>query len=607
MAQGEGWDGIGPETIHMNILGISCYYHDSAAALLQDGGLAAAAQEERFTRRKGDRNFPINAARFCLRQGRITPGDLDYVVFYEKPFTKLDRIVKTCLQTYPWSFALFREAVGDWLTDKLWVDETIKEFLTVPKSKILYSRHHLSHAASSFFCSPFEKAAILTLDGVGEWTTAAMGVGRGTDITLEKEIRFPHSVGLLYSVFTSWLGFEVNEGEYKVMGMAAYGRPLYVDRVKKLLDIGDDGSFWLDMKYFSYHHALKQSFNKAFVRLFGEPRNPASKFFTPATGYPPYFGEEPANYEAVGRSNQYYADIAASLQAVVEEAILGMVRALHKETGLTNLCMAGGVALNSVANGRILRETPIKSLFVQPAAGDAGAALGAALYVYHMVLGQPRKLVMEHAQWGDEQTESEVFSFLNAQGMAYEYFEEEDKLFSRVVRDLEQGKVVGWHQGRFEWGPRALGNRSILADPRRAEMKDIVNVKIKFREPYRPFAPSILVDRAEEYFDVMGIGESYPARFMLQVVPALEKARITVPAVVHVDGSSRLQVVHQDAVPRYYRLIKAFESVTGCPVLLNTSFNLRGEPIVSTPEDAMRTFQRSGMDTLVVEKFLLGK
>ena len=591
----------------MNILGISCYYHDSAAALIQDGQLVAAAQEERFTRKKGDRSFPVNAARFCMARGRLTSGELDYVVFYEKPFTKLDRIVRSCLQTFPWSFALFREAVGDWLTDKIWVDEAVKDFLKVPKSKLLYSRHHLSHAASSFFCSPYDEAAILTLDGVGEWTTAAMGVGRGNQIFLDKEIRFPHSIGLLYSVFTSWLGFEVNEGEYKVMGMAAYGRPIYADWVRKLLDLAEDGSFWLDMKYFSYHHTLRQSFNKRFLELFGEPRDPKSNFFTPATGYPSYFGDKPADFDGVGKSNQYYADIAASLQAVVEEAILGMVRALHRETGLTNLCMAGGVALNSVANGRILRESPIKSLYIQPAAGDAGAALGAALYAYHMVLGRPRGLVMEHAQWGDEQTESEVSSFLNSQGMAYEYIEDEERLFDRVVSDLEQGKVIGWHQGRFEWGPRALGNRSILADPRRPEMKDIVNVKIKFREPYRPFAPSVLADRAHNYFDVGDMEDSYPARFMLQVVPALEKAHETIPAVVHVDGTSRLQAVHKDSLPRYYRLIESFEAATGCPVLLNTSFNLRGEPIVSTPEDAARTFLASGLDTLVVDNFVVSK
>ena len=591
----------------MNILGISCYYHDAAAALIQDGALVAAAQEERFTRIKGDRSFPMNAIRFCLRRGQITPGDLDYVVFYEKPFTKMDRIVRSCLQTFPRSFHLFREAVGDWLTDKLWVDETIKDFLKVPKSKILYSGHHLSHAASSFFCSPFQEAAILTLDGVGEWTTAAMGVGKGTEISMDKEIRFPHSIGLLYSVFTSWLGFEVNEGEYKVMGMAAYGKPNYVDKVRKLIDIDEDGSFWLDMKYLSYHHALRQSYNREFLKLFGEPRDPKSNFFTPETGYPSYFEEKPPNYDELGRSNQYHADIAASLQAVVEEVILSMVRALHRETGLTNLCMAGGVALNCVANGRILRDSPIESLYVQPAAGDAGASLGAALYAYHMLLGNSRRLVMEHAQWGDEQLEGEVSYFLNSQGLAHEYIDDEAKLIGRVVDDLERGKVVAWHQGRFEWGPRALGNRSILADPRRADMKDIVNVKIKFREPYRPFAPSILADKAQQYFDLTSTEDNYPARFMLLVAPALEESLDRIPAVIHVDGSSRPQVVHEDTAPRYYRLIKAFEVATGFPLLLNTSFNLKGEPIVSTPDDAVRTFQRSGLDTLVMENFLVSK
>jgi carbamoyltransferase len=591
----------------MNILGISCYYHDSAAALICDGELVAAAQEERFSRVKGDRRFPSNAIRFCLMQARSLPDDLDHVVFYEKPFTKLDRIVQSCLQTFPGSYPLFREAMGDWLLDKLWVDHTIQESLKIPKSKVLYSRHHLSHAASSFFCSPYQEAAILTLDGVGEWTTAAMGVGKGNQISMAKEIRFPHSIGLLYSVFTSWLGFEVNEGEYKVMGMAAYGRPIYVDKVRKLIETREDGSFWLDMKFFSYHYALKQTFRKEFLRLFGEPRDPKSNFFTPATGYPSYFGEKPSGYDEIGRSNQYYADIAASLQVVVEEAILNMVRALHEETGLTNLCMAGGVALNSVVNGRILRESPIRSLYVQPAAGDAGAALGAALYAYHMLFGYPRNLIMDHVQWGAEQPEAVVSSFLDAQGIHYEYVDDEERLIDRVVDDLDRGKVVGWHQGRFEWGPRALGNRSILADPRRWEMKDIVNVKIKFREPYRPFAPSVLAGRVQEYFAVQGADGSYPERFMLAVTPALDNSCDRIPAVVHVDGTSRLQVVHEQTTPRYYRLIKAFEAATGCPVVLNTSFNLKGEPIVSTAEDSLRTFHRSGLDTLVIENFLVSK
>ena len=591
----------------MNILGISCYYHDSAAALIRDGELIAAAQEERFSRVKGDRRFPSKAARFCLAQAKILPHDLDYVVFYEKPFTKLDRIVKSCLQTFPRSYKLFREAMGDWLTDKLWIDDAIHDNLNIPKSKILYSRHHISHAASSFFCSPFEEAAILTLDGVGEWTTAAVGVGKGTDISMDKEIRFPHSIGLLYSVFTSWLGFGVNEGEYKVMGMAAYGRPNYADKVQKLIGTADDGSFWLDMRFFSYHYALGQTFNKEFLKLFGEPRDPVSNFFTPETGYPSYFGQRPDNYDDIGRFNQYYADVAASLQLVVEETILNMVRALHKETGQTNLCMAGGVALNSVANGRILRETPIKSLYIQPAAGDAGAALGAALYAYHMVMGRPRNLVMDHAQWGDAQQEGQVSSFLNSQGIRYEYFEDEERLLDRVVDDLDRGKVVGWHQGRFEWGPRALGNRSILADPRRVDMKDEINVRIKFREPYRPFAPSVLADRAHEYFGQNGADGSYPARFMLVVAPALPGNCDKIPAVVHVDGTSRVQLVHEDTTPKYYRLIKAFESATGCPLVLNTSFNLKGEPIVSTPEDSVRTFHHSGLDTLVIENFLVSK
>ena len=546
----------------MNILGISCYYHDSAAALINDGELVAAAQEERFSRVKGDRRFPANAIRFCLRRARILPADLDYVVFYEKPFTKLDRIVRSCIQTFPKSHHLFREAVGDWLTDKLWVDSAIEDFLKIPKSKILYSRHHLSHAASSFFCSPFEESAILTIDGVGEWTTAAIGVGKGTELTMSKEIRFPHSIGLLYSVFTSWLGFEVNEGEYKVMGMASYGTPKYAEQVRSLIQTDDDGSFRLNMKYLSYHQTLGETYNREFLKVFGSPRGADINFFTPNTGYPSYFGEVPSNYDQLSNTNQYYADVAASLQLVAEEAILNMVRAAHKETGQPNLCMAGGVALNSVANGRILRESPFDNLYIQPAAGDSGAALGAALYVYHSLLGKPRNLVMDHAQWGDEQQEGEIASFLNSQGISYNRIDDESQLLERVVEGLIRGQVVGWHQGRFEWGPRALGNRSIIADPRIPDMQDVVNVKIKFREPYRPFAPSVLSSKIDQYFDVGESDLGYTARFMLQVAPALDNIKDKIPAVVHVDGTSRMQSVHEESTPRYYKLIETFEKAT---------------------------------------------
>ena len=389
-----------------------------------------------------------------------------------------------------------------WLLDKLWVKNVIRVELGVPNDKILFSEHHLSHAASAFLCSPFDEAAILTVDGVGEWACATFGRGRGTDVSLLREIRFPHSLGLLYSAFTAFLGFEVNEGEYKVMGMAPYGEPKYVDKVEKLYRIERDGSLWLDMDYFCFHHSTTRTYNGKFIDLFGEPRDPDWLFFTQQSGFPTYFGDKPSDFERIAERNQYYADIAASIQQCTEEIVLTMARALHAETGLEHLCLAGGVALNSVANGRILRETPFKDLFVQPAAGDGGGALGAALFAQHCVLGQPRSFLMEHAYWGKGFTEAEIGDFLREASIAHTRCANEDQLLDRVVDHLRQGHVVGWFQNRFEWGPRALGARSIIADPGRADMKDIVNTKIKFREPFRPFAPSVLVDAAERYFDL---------------------------------------------------------------------------------------------------------
>jgi carbamoyltransferase len=591
----------------MKILGISCFFHDAAAALVVDGQLVAAAEEERFTRRKHDDNFPTNAIQFCLDQGRIEARDLDYVVFYEKPFVKLERILMSSLQMFPWSWKVFREAMATWLGDKLWIKTSIQNRIGVEANKILFSAHHLSHAASAFFCSPFEEAAILTIDGVGEWTTASMGVGRHRDITLNKELRFPHSLGLLYSAFTAFLGFEVNEGEYKVMGMAPYGRPRYVEEIQKLIHVCSDGSFWLDMDYFCFHYSTERTYSPKFERLFGRPRDPRTPFFTLATGYPAYFGERPAHWEALGRENQRYADLAASIQVVTEDVVLTMARALHKETGLRKLCLAGGVALNSVANGRILRETPFEDLYVQPSAGDGGGAVGAALYVAHTVLGQPRRFVMEHAYWGKAYSSEAIRKFLIEGGIAHEMIEDEDKLLNRAAQMLLAGKVIGWFQGAFEWGPRALGDRSILADPRRADMKDIVNLKIKFREPYRPFAPSVLAERAEEYFDLKDPTRHYPARFMSLVVDVKENRKDRVPAITHVDGTARLQVVTKDTNPLYYALIDRFGQATGVPMILNTSYNLRGEPIVNTPREAFATFSRSGLDGLVMDRFLIQK
>ena len=591
----------------MNILGISCFYHDAAAALLQDGRLIAAAEEERFSRLKHDSGYPALAIRFCLESAKITAQDLDYVVFYEKPFVKFERILTTALHTAPRSLGLFAHAMKNWLVDRLWVKNLIQRELGVDPRRILFSEHHLSHAASAFLCSPFDEAAVLTVDGVGEWATASSGIGKGNQINLTKEIRFPHSLGLLYSVFTAFLGFEVNEGEYKVMGMAPYGVPRYVDKVEKLIRLDNDGGFRLNMDYFSYHYSPTQAFNDKFIRLFGTPREPETYFFTTSSGYPSYFGAKPSNFDELVKRNEHYADIAASIQAVTEEILLKMVNALHRETGLRRLCMAGGVALNSVANGRILKETPFEELYIQPAAGDSGAALGAALYAYHMLLGQPRGFVLDHAYWGKGYDSGAVGDVLAEQNIRAEEFGDEEALLDRVVGLLSRGKVAGWFQGRFEWGPRALGHRSILADPRRSEMKDVVNTKIKFREPYRPFAPSVLEDRAGAFFDLPEPERHYPSRFMLYVVDVKASAKPNLPAITHVDGSARLQTVRRDTAPLYYRLIEKFGEATGVPVILNTSFNLRGEPIVTSPADALKTFYNSGLDFLVLGNYIVAK
>jgi carbamoyltransferase len=591
----------------LDILGISCYYHDAAAALLRDGQLVAAAEEERFTRKKHDYDFPQNAIRFCLETAGVCGPDLDYVVFFEKPFRKFDRILATVLQTYPQSWKVFRESMITWMLDKLWVASKLESELRLPKEKVLFSEHHLSHAASAFLCSPFEEAAILTVDGVGEWVTGTYGAGRGNDIRLVKQMEFPHSLGLLYSAFTAFLGFEVNEGEYKVMGMAPYGQPCYLDKVWKLVRQNEDGSFSLDMDYFSFHHSTDQTFNGRFVELFGEPRPTKMQFFTEATGFPKYFGEPPANYKELCRLNQHYANVAASIQKVTEELLVGMAKHLHKQTGLKRLCLAGGVGLNSVANSRLLRECGFEELYVQPAAGDGGGALGAALWVYNTLLAKPRTFRMDHAYWGRAYSPAEVSAFLREKDIPHCLIEDDDKLLDRVVERLNEGKVVGWFQGRFEWGPRALGNRSILADARNPKMKDIVNAKIKFREPYRPFAPSVLAEAAETYFDLPQAARHYPARYMLYVVPVKPAHHATLPAITHVDGTGRLQTVFRDQSPRYYSLIQRFGQATSVPVVLNTSFNLKGEPIVNTPANAFHTFSKSEMDTLVLGNFLIEK
>lgn len=590
----------------MYILGISCFYHDAAAALLKDGVLVAAAEEERFSRKKHDFGFPTEAIRFCLRQAGIASGDLDYAVFYEKPLVKFDRILMSALATFPRSWRVFRESMITWFKEKLWVKRLIQVHLGLSPDKILFVDHHTSHAASAFFCSPFEEAAILTFDGVGEWATATIGRAQASwnshgqnDIRISREMRFPHSLGLLYSAFTAFLGFEVNDGEYKVMGMAAYGEPRYMDRIHRLLHVNGDGSFWIDMDYFCYHYSTDRMYNYRFEELFGRPRDPRSEFVTSLTD--PDLRVDGATV----RRNQYYADLASSMQRITEDLILSMANQAYKETGLKKLCVAGGVALNSVANGRLVREGPFEELFIQPAAGDSGGALGAALYAYHVLLGKPRQFTMEHAYWGEEYAPGPIREILERTGLKYRLSENDDHVVDSVVEDLIEGKVVGWFQGRFEWGPRALGNRSILADPRRPEMKNIVNSKIKFREPFRPFAPAILEERAVDYF-AFDAAKQYPARFMLLVLPLREEKGDRIPAVNHV-GTGRLQTVRREWNPRYHAILKKFEQATGVPVVLNTSFNLRGEPIVTDPAHAIDTFLRSGLDALFIENFRIEK
>lgn len=592
----------------MYILGISCYYHDAAAALLRDGELIAASQEERFTRKKHDNSFPKNAIEFCLQTAGISKDDLDYVVFYEKPLVKFGRILLNTLGAYPRSAAVWQEAMIAWMGDKLWIKTHIMNRIGVKPNKILFCDHHMSHAASAFFASPFDDAAVMTIDGVGEWTTTTLGEACGSfengevnSINLFAEQRYPNSLGLLYSAFTAFLGFKVNSGEYKVMGMAPYGEPRYMDKVHKLIDIRSDGSFKLNMDYFAFHFSPESTINQKFLDLFGEPRHEESEFFTSKTN------PERATSQAALEKNQYYADIAASIQAVTEEALLNMAKELHRRTGKKNLVMAGGVALNSVANYRLLTETPFENLYVQPAAGDDGGALGAALWAYHILLKKPRKFIMTQAYWGKEYSPDEIKRFLDSNSASYKTYKNDDDMLDEVADMITQGNVVGFYQGRFEWGPRALGNRSILADPRREEMKEIVNVKIKFREPFRPFAPVVLAERATEYFDFPDNPDLYPPRFMLMVTPVKEDKQKEVPATTHAGGTGRLQSVTSQDNYRYYEVIRRFGEKTGTPVILNTSFNLRGEPIVNTPDNAWFTFTKSGIDALAIGPYLVKK
>ena len=595
----------------MRILGVSCYYHDSAAVLLHDGMLVAAAEEERFSRKKHDYSFPRLAIEFCLTQGGIRSNELDYVVFHEKPLAKFDRILMTVLAEYPAAWRAFREAMIAWFHEKLWIRGQLVRFLGIAPNQVLFVEHHLSHAASALFCSPFKEAAILTIDGVGEWTTASLGYGRAdwdggnSAIHLTDEIRFPHSLGLLYSAFTAYLGFEVNEGEYKVMGMAPYGQPRFLDEVHQVVSLSPDGSFRLNMDFFTFTHSTEHTYSSRFIDLFGPPRQPEAPFFT-GTTHPTR--DHPLWDSRLAAENQRFADIASSIQRFTEDVVLKLAREACRRGGSRKLCMAGGVALNSAANGRILRETTIEDLYIQPAAGDSGAALGAALYANHILLGQPRHFVLDHAYWGQGYSDAEIYAFVqsHAHGLRCNRIDDEETLTDQVVDAMLGGRVVGWFQGRFEWGPRALGNRSILADPRRHAMKDLVNAKIKFREPFRPFAPVILEERTGEYFDFPDPVRHYPARFMLLVMPIHESQQDRIAAVNH-QGTGRLQTVRRETNPAYHSVIKKFGQATGVPVVLNTSFNLRGEPIVASPADALSTFVRSGIDLLVLGNYLIAK
>jgi carbamoyltransferase len=560
----------------MYVLGISCFYHDAAACLLGDGEVIAAASEERFTRKKHDSDFPKHAINYCLQQAAITVDDLEYVGFYDKPFVKFERILVTYLSTFPRSFPSFSKAIPLWLGEKLWTRHNIKRDLNY-KGEVLFIQHHQSHAASAFMVSPFQEAAVLTIDGVGEWATASYGMGKGNKIELIKEIRFPHSLGLLYSAFTYYLGFKVNSAEYKVMGAAPYGKPIYYDLImNELLRLRNDGSFKVNMKYFAYDYGLTMT-NRHFDGLFGgPPRPPESKI------------------------EQRHWDIAASVQKVTEEIMLRMARHLHEVTGLENLCMAGGVALNCVANGRLLREGPFKRLFVQPAAGDAGGSVGVATFIYHHLLGHERKWIWPHAYWGPEFSTEEIREYLELNQIKYHELNRE-MLLRRTATLIAEQNVIGWFQGRMEFGPRSLGNRSILADARNAANKDVVNLKIKFRESFRPLAPSVLAERCGEYFAL-----DTESPYMLLVAQVRPEKRM-IPSVTHVDGSARIQTVTREQNPLFYDLIKAFDDLTGCPVIINTSFNVRGEPIVCTPADAYLCFMRTNMDYLMLDGFLLDK
>lgn len=593
----------------MNILGFSAYYHDSAACLVVDGKIIAAAQEERFTRKKHDSGFPAQAVKYCLAEAGLKPENIDYIVFYDKPFLKFERLLETYLAFAPRGFKSFVAALPVWLKDKLFQKRMISDALKENfgdqvdwAQRLLFSEHHLSHAASAFFPSPFEQAAVLTMDGVGEWTTTSLAIGKGNQLSVQKEIHFPHSLGLLYSAITYYTGFKVNSGEYKVMGLAPYGEPRYAELIKKhLIDIKEDGSFHLDMRYFNYCTGLTMT-NEHFDELFGGPPRKAESPLT-----------------------QKEMDLAASVQAVTEEIVIKLARGIRQTTGQTNLCLAGGVALNCVANGKLLKEKIFDNIWIQPAAGDAGGAVGAALAAYHLMLNQPRVIdptdAMQGSYLGPSYSQGEIDSRLRAAGAVFVTVSD-DELIEQTAQALADGKAVGWHQGRMEFGPRALGGRSIIADPRSPTLQKQLNLKVKYRESFRPFAPSVLREDVTEWFDL-----DTDSPYMLLVtevaknkqrpmtaeqkklfgIDKLNVPRSEIPAITHVDYSARVQTVHEKTNPRYYQLISRFKSLTGCPVLVNTSFNVRGEPIVCTPEDAFNCLMGTEIEFLAVGNSIMRK
>lgn len=560
----------------MNILGISCFYHDAAAALLKDGLIVAAAAEERFTRQKHCLDFPHHAIKFCLDYAGITADQLDYVGFYEKPLLKFERIILSHLNTFPYSFRSFLYAIPLWLRQKLWIKSIIQKELKF-SGEVLFVEHHLAHAASAFLVSPFKEAAILTVDGTGEWATTACGYGIDSEIKLIKEIHFPHSLGLLYSAVTAYLGFKVNNGEGKVMGLAAYGKPRYYDKFKKLIEIKEDGSFRMNLSHFAYHYRLEM-FNQKFNELFGKPRLPETEI------------------------TQRDVDLAATIQNILEESLIKISEHLYQITGMKRLCIAGGVGLNSVANGRILVETPFEEIFIQPGAGDDGTSIGVAAYIYSTLLKNGRNYIMNDAYLGPSYSTEEVREFLQGKEKAIFKSYTTSELIEEVAELLSRGKIVGWFQGRMEFGPRALGARSILADPRNPKMKDILNEKVKHRESFRPYAPSVILEEAKEYFEL-----ECASPFMLLVARVREDKRGIIPAVTHADGTARIQTVSREENNLYYDLLQRFKAITGVPLILNTSLNVRGEPIVCSPEDAYQCFLKTEMDYLVMQNILIKK